>query len=1462
MYFSNAAKILNSDKEYPTEKIQQKVFRSNVTPNFLVTKNIDSFQSFRLDKKSCALSVNEEFNSSSDETKKIGFKRLNIINLLAKTNSNLYQQNGYSKEGPFETNAFTSLESPSGETKNTIKLHSTDRTSQSLPVSASKSSYFFRYSRVNEYKKLGVELASPDKIRKWAERLLPTGRIVGLVLNANTLHHKTLKPLKGGLFCERIFGPTKDFRCACGKTITKRTRMQNTTYSAGLINLLTPTGKPIKRFFCKICEVEYTWALTRRYQLGYISLAFPVTHLWYTKGFSSPISLLLDIHKYDLDSIIYCSQTTSLEKSYEITEMGISLQASQVLSSVRKQNNFSVKSNITLLQNVRKKNKALIQTRLHKRKKALELGFVLNASNVTLDATNITLPKKQNTETGMKSNFDILTKDISDFETLKQTLKAIKGSIEEISIKNFDFMNDQPEFKSKSANYLVLRANHYKDQRIVDGTQFFEQAIAKENVPSRLLQSLILPLIVTYSTQFFAPFVFWLLSFEANQKTSPRYSKNAHYTSTTLLPNLFTERFNTASSTSKDYNIIGEITHTLGQLKRIFTESLDTLENLPDIVERQYHKLLVNSRNKIQTLPVQTFGYINAHFYKEFYTVSIRQTNELLKKLKSTSYEQVDQFSVSDSDQKIDKKTVRTLHATGQGKLRYFLKQLKELFTTAQTNLDADGRNSNQISSLETTTQTNYTVQLNQLALHFFLYKLKKNQGTKSFSNNLRIPYLKTQNNNYLSGSKHASKSSIIKPTLSFYYNLYGIADDHLWDNINDWNLVKSYITIYPDVMDQVIPAYYHRIPNSSMTNFAKNQTLQETTSLIQQYKKLPKKYVSRYLQPIGVYENFEVSNSAFVKKTNTVNSDKAFDLYEKSSKNQQALPIKSTGAGIINILINSITLMELQAMDKHFAFLLKESRKTILTYKTKIKAAEAKYSIQSLPYSPVAKDSKEDKFSESFSNKQYLLYANNSSVQEQTSNQSSSQIIDIRRKTQPSARSDRYAGIDKFMEKHHDLLRRAKVVRKFAMTNVVPKAMILKVLPVLPPELRPIMKMADQIATSDLNRLYQRVLYRNERLNKIVLQLSESGPFGITSGIFDLANTTDSRKKQLEYDTKPTNELFETPLFGYEKHYAQRLLQEAVDNLIDNGRAGANTEKDAKGRALKSLSEVLKGKQGRFRQYLLGKRVDYSGRSVIVVGPKLKIHECGLPREMAVELYLPFIIQYLIQMKYTKTVVGAKTLIAREKELINSILENVVRGHPVILNRAPTLHRLGFQAFQPILVEGRAILLHPMACTAFNADFDGDQMAVHIPITIEARSEAWRLMLARNNLLSPATGEPIILPSQDMVLGCYYLTTTRKMKYEQLITSNQYFSDVETVLYLYYLGKLHLHTPVWVKTHKTVITDSTKKPLEIRLSVYGAIQEIYLNTEFYYDPQGILVHQYIRTTPGRILFNLIIKNS
>ena len=281
---------------------------------------------------------------------------------------------------------------------------------------------------------------------------------------------------------------------------------------------------------------------------------------------------------------------------------------------------------------------------------------------------------------------------------------------------------------------------------------------------------------------------------------------------------------------------------------------------------------------------------------------------------------------------------------------------------------------------------------------------------------------------------------------------------------------------------------------------------------------------------------------------------------------------------------------------------------------------------------------------------------------------------------------------------------------------------MILDVIPVIPPELRPLVPLdGGRFATSDLNDLYRRVINRNNRLKKLI-------------------------------ELKAPDVIIRNE---------KRMLQEAVDALFDNGRRG-RVLRGANNRPLKSLSDTLKGKQGRFRQNLLGKRVDYSGRSVIVVGPELKLHQCGLPKKMALELFKPFIYNKLEERGLVATIKQAKEMVELQRPEVWDVLEEVIREHPVLLNRAPTLHRLGIQAFEPVLVEGKAIRIHPLVCTAFNADFDGDQMAVHIPLSPEAQIEASVLMLSSNNILSPAHGAPIAIPSQDIVLGCYYLTKAK----------------------------------------------------------------------------------------------------
>ena len=298
-------------------------------------------------------------------------------------------------------------------------------------------------------------------------------------------------------------------------------------------------------------------------------------------------------------------------------------------------------------------------------------------------------------------------------------------------------------------------------------------------------------------------------------------------------------------------------------------------------------------------------------------------------------------------------------------------------------------------------------------------------------------------------------------------------------------------------------------------------------------------------------------------------------------------------------------------------------------------------------------------------------------------------------------------------------LLKRLHLLNAFSKSKIKPEWMILQVLPVIPPDLRPLVPLdGGRFATSDLNDLYRRVLNRNNRLRRLIE-----------------LNAPDIIIK---------NE--------------KRMLQEAVDALFDNGRRGRAILGSNK-RPLKSLSEMLKGKQGRFRQNLLGKRVDYSGRSVIVPGPHLLLHQCGIPKKMALELFKPFIYSKLEQYGLSNTIKTAKKLVEKERPEVWDVLEEVIKEHPVLLNRAPTLHRLGIQAFEPLLIEGKAIQLHPLVCTAFNADFDGDQMAVHVPLSLEAQLEARVLVMSTNNILSPSSGKPIIVPTQDMVLGIYYVS-------------------------------------------------------------------------------------------------------
>jgi DNA-directed RNA polymerase subunit beta' len=421
---------------------------------------------------------------------------------------------------------------------------------------------------------------------------------------------------------------------------------------------------------------------------------------------------------------------------------------------------------------------------------------------------------------------------------------------------------------------------------------------------------------------------------------------------------------------------------------------------------------------------------------------------------------------------------------------------------------------------------------------------------------------------------------------------------------------------------------------------------------------------------------------------------------------------------------------------------------------------------------------------------------------------------------------------------------KRLSVVEALRKSGNRPEWMILTILPVIPPELRPMIQLdGGRFATSDLNDLYRRVVNRNNRLKRL---LELGAP-----------------------DVIVRNE--------------KRMLQEAVDSLIDNSRRGKAIS--ARGRRpLKSLSDMLKGKQGRFRRNLLGKRVDYSGRSVIVIGPELALHQCGLPKSMALELFQPFVINRLVEYNYAINVKGAKRIIEQQRPEVWEVLEEVIHDRPVLLNRAPTLHRLGIQAFEPVLVDGDAIQIHPLVCAAFNADFDGDQMAVHVPLSKKAVTEARELMLATHNLLKPASGEPIVGPAKDMVLGCFYLTMER----EEATNGRPSFADMDEVQLAYELGKLSLHRPIRLR-YRSWIDEKPIDYLDLSEEVEQALEEASISTlgevlelqaagrlqaaaglddsdlqevldmlaAVGYRPEDRADTPYIETTVGRVIFNL-----
>nr|AYQ94835.1 RNA polymerase beta' subunit [Follicularia botryoides] len=1365
--------------------------------------------------------------------------------------------------------------------------------------------FYTSYCKISEIRYVSIGLASSQTIRKWAEKTLPNGKVLGEVTSANTLHHRSFKPLKGGLFCERIFGPLKDFECACG--IQKRPSQEE--YEKILEH------QQIQRKFCSTCDVEYTWSIIRRYQMGYIQLVTPVTHLWYLKANPSYLSILLDFRKNQLESIIYCSQTLTLENSTKVVQnFHFSSSASDLFISWQ---NLLNNKNSNLTKNLKELKANYINKSIDQQDSESRIAIKTKQNKKNMEknkaiclADNLTAKKLSNKtffQTFVSNRVYLLIKTLDNLESSKllwlQTLFAKEAkNKEDVSVADrqqsqilvsnnqltgkftgqFDYLNPfvcAEAHLYNSANQLFVPQykvkqeelqNLFKSFMISSFRKFYKQIYILSHL--RFAKQTNQFFTNKLQKQIYCSFNSSIsdlqnLNMTSNQNLCTRTRTTSNFLEVVLL-NLQTKFQNQAAHKINLWKIVKFLqkTHDFCSLNKLIAQTArqnsDLIFNLKFdfqfefknqnsqklplknqyIVSKSFlfflhkraqtanHFAIQNTKSKCNSKKQQFWQKVNKIIQiavKRFLFLKFKKTNpfastaveilnpanqqqfdlqswrkaslyastnkkkqadfllsvahqldpQMLKKIKLFSQllsnqlfglflkfglnktfvnivtKYVDLFknrelkkpkpfdllmsdllclrsreAVSKKEQGMDlpgsankNKQIISCTSLQSHQLRIYLHN-KSQFLTCRSYSQANKASSAVITKTKSFVKNQIQCKFqNNLVSSLFANKqvtLKRAQFIWKFASFLCAKE-EHQNQqklaNLLQSCKTDYKNSVKKKSLKSVINKNHFPVTQLKTTIfassykpkmaKKRSFIKGTLNSQPLIQKDLKIGLFEKNQNSFVVSSA-DQTAWYSVATSKKQKKLQYEFQyelkcqSRLARSLYVvfkkilkkrtdycakkYKQIQKNHLYCVSYRELWRQDKEWhyfsyyslapcnfdDLRLPSDKfkaidyqNFETLHVNQTGAAVIEKLLFELDSNELQNIDRQNRRFLDEFNKGIGLLKTF-----------------VAKG-----------------FAEKSEIKE----------------------------LKDLCKKRDQLIRKTKLIRKLFLKKTKVTSMLLTTLPVLPPDLRPILKMQDQIAASDLNRLYQRVIYRNDRLKRFRQDLALNHSFEI--------------------------------------RYAQRLLQEAVDNLIQNGKGGVTPERDSGGRSLKSLSEILKGKQGRFRQYLLGKRVDYSGRSVIVVGPKLQIHQCGLPKEIAIELYLPFLIQRILHYGFARTVIGAKTLIQsnhpKQANLCLSLLSELMQTHPIFLNRAPTLHRLGIQAFQPKLVEGRAILLHPLVCPAFNADFDGDQMAVHLPLTVEARAEAWKLMFAPNHLISAATGEPLLLPSQDMVLGCYYLT-------------------------------------------------------------------------------------------------------
>ena len=1675
--------------------------------------------------------------------------------------------------------------------------------------------FYSSYSKLYEINQMTIQLASPERIRLWAEKILPNQKIIGRVTNANTLHYKTFKPQKNGLFCERIFGPLKDFECACvsGKNKKKtEQKVTNITSWSGLKNpiidlknfswkmklsanktifpnrdnglqnknrdekmvkipalqkntvnitttndllksniasefakgsplsysferrgnmplppqntLLTPpisqlgeqrkeaiTGKMVEqrndessrdeRKFCPECDVEYTWSVVRRYQLGYIQLVAPVTHFWYLKGTPSYLSLLLNIKKRDLEAIIYCSESMTLEAAWNYKPF-LAESPSNLFQSWQK--TLPSSKPLTTGWNTRNNKK---RKKSSGKKKLLSHLFKANSTQkVENSQQNFWPDSKTVSPIIFLSNNNNVTKQNQFFLTLNPTFLKKEAKKKKELLSKFMLLcnlSAPNQFVNCTCNTFLRFFQHF----YYPFPSFYHYIALKQKMTTNIHQTWIkmtnstvfnppFTCITTgqlYTNDLLAPCLHRLLSHsesiallrkrnkverckpniekvpkqkihflvlkdvqnkQSTQKTkiegrekNPRISKNqmnifqlkswhqsykypqSHFSTFRIKARTYkyspqsrkklkslvqnqqvkNNQINVATKVEKvknvtvtnsnlcsPYSLLAPCllrSHCFHYVKA--SEASDASGTL-SLCESKRHSNTTLTKKHLQTMKKlrNSFFIVPQRLQNwRLYTKKLNKRQpknfalktslpfKILQKVKLLSNKPILALFLNQIWKTFYKKCYFLAYVTTK---RLFKKTLpppfRNSFSSDKTLSSVKKSSKSRLSVLSF--QTLQTKTWTQTKSALYQSHVKKNNQTKSFFSEhcfskmfhqksflkKKIKFIQTQKkHNHLLVLKNLKALT----NFSFRKNQKSFSKIKRLRQMSTLNFVKKYFKKY------ILKSLF------ALTTLAKSKSLFLQAFTIKQFIVLKHKHfvkqILRQANPlIKVFVN-ELKKNILKKKLKSALEQKFFKYIENFPhlrnfsltkvkvrpliKNQRersrrtkriiAKPVTHTRNKISPKKITQQSYFDLKT-DNFNVKIKKLKRNTLLTFQllqktpqhlskknnfTKVLNEKSIFNnIYTLSHNFTWKKEK-DWRSFSFyisSSATYedlpLFYYKNQIPCYETSDSyfigagiikkllnefhaEELKKMDKQNRLQLSEFTKEINNLKKFirlgltdksdelryrelLQERNKLIRRLKLTRVLYQKKVNPESMILSSLPVLPPDLRPIIKMESQVAASDLNRFYQRILYRNERLKKFLKDPATR--------------------------------------YSYEMKFTQRLLQESVDNLISNGKGKITAEKDSRGRPLKSLSDILKGKEGRFRQHLLGKRVDYSGRSVIVVGPKLKLHQCGLPKEMALELFLPFLLKRLIHSRMARTVIGAKALLKTNTTLSLEILTEVMLNHPILLNRAPTLHRLGIQAFQAKLVEGRAILLHPLVCPAFNADFDGDQMAVHIPITIEARAEAWKLMFSRGNLLSPATGDPILLPSQDMVLGCYYLTTenaqyekssssvllpvalapcllhfvesshcslspsesnaseaskasgtlasrakgrhslpkneqskqykpAKKAATEKKLTQI-YFSNIEQVLKAYsrnvFPQKLHLHSIIWLKYFNQTIENDheNEEPIELRIEQKGFWKEISKKMQQRFDTKNKLVSQYMCTTVGRILFNVMIQ--